>query len=465
MKRSINNFFIPILITGLGLIVANRTIAQTFTTLHSFSHADGAFPLAGLILSGNTMYGTANVGGTNSSGAVFAINTDGTGFTNLYTFTPAPFFAYANSDGAFPKAGLVLSGNTLYGTTDGGGTNGIGVVFTVKTDGTDFTNLHTFAGGDGVQPDAGLLLSGNTLYGTASGGGTNNNGTIFAVNTDGTGFTNMHTFSATVYNGSFFVNSDGANPLAGLVLSGNTLYGTTRIGGTNGNGTVFAINTDGTGFTDVHSFTGSNGGGAPVAGLILSGNSLYGTTAGGGTNDNGTVFAINTDGTDFTNLHSFTGNDGANPEAGLILSRNTLYGTTSYGGTNGAGTVFAINTDGTGFATLYSFTAGSTSVTNRDGANPQAGLTLYGNALYGTAQGGGTNGWGTVFSLSLPQPLQLSITLSGTNVVLTWPTNFTGYTLQSTPTLAPPVFWNTVSGQFAVTNPISGTQMFYRLSQ
>ena len=66
--------------------------------------------------------------------------------------------------------------------------------------------------------------------------------------------------------------------------------------------------------------------------------------------------AVNTDGTGFTILHSFTGgSDGADPFAGLILSGNTLYGTARFGGSSGNGTVFAVNTDGTGFTTLYSF--------------------------------------------------------------------------------------------------------------
>jgi len=70
---------------------------------------------------------------------------------------------------------------------------------------------------------------------------------------------------------------------------------------------------------------------------------LYGTTPYGGASGGGTVFAINTDGTGFRNLHSFTGgSDGANPFAGLILSGNTLYGTASSGGSSGSGTVFSI---------------------------------------------------------------------------------------------------------------------------
>jgi uncharacterized repeat protein (TIGR03803 family) len=152
-------------------------------------------------------------------------------------------------------------------------------------------------------------------------------------------FTSLYNFTQI----SNQTNSDGANPYAGLILSGNTLYGTTSFGGNSGNGIVFAVNTDGTGFTNLYNFTGGNDGANPYAGLILSGNTLYGTTDGGGSSDDGTVFAVNTDGTGFTNLYTFIGgNDGAAPAAGLILSGNTLYGTAYYGGSSDDGTVFSL---------------------------------------------------------------------------------------------------------------------------
>ena len=214
----------------LGLVLALGPLsaaAQTFSTLHSFTGGnDGAFPRADLVLSGNTLYGTANSGGSAGTGTVFKVNTDGTGFTTLYSFT-------GTNDGANPVAGLVLSGNTLYGTTSSGGSAGTGTVFKVNTDGTGFLTLYSFSGGnDGASPEAGLVLSGNTLFGTAFGGGSAGNGTVFKVNTDGTGFLTLYSFTG---------GNDGAFPAAGLVLSGNTLYGTTSSGGSADLGTVFAL--------------------------------------------------------------------------------------------------------------------------------------------------------------------------------------------------------------------------------
>ena len=169
-------------------------------------------------------------------------------------------------------------------------------------------------------------------------------------------FKTLHSFTPTSPYGNS--NSDGAAPYAGLITnsSGTILYGTAYQGGSSGNGTVFAVNTDGTGFTNLHSFTYSSDGAGPYAGLIRSGKTLYGTAQQGGTWYDGTLFAVNTDGAGFTNLHSFAGGDGAIPNGGLILSGNTLYGTAAGGGSSGKGSVFAVHTDGTGFTNLHSFT-------------------------------------------------------------------------------------------------------------
>jgi uncharacterized repeat protein (TIGR03803 family) len=316
-----------------------------------------------------------------------------------------------------------------------------------------FSNLWTFTGANGSSPDSDLVLSSNILYSSTDGGGSNDDGTLFSIHTDGTGFTNFYNFSG----------KDGDEP-NGMVLSGNRLYGTTYAGGTNGDGSIFAINTDGSGFTNLFSFANYNGY-FPLGNLILSGNTLYGTTLMGGIKGYGEVFAINTDGSGFTNLFSFTnGIDGINPAAGLVLSGHTLYGTADSGGAKNSGAVFSINTSGTGFTTLYSFTNGP------DGSSPASGVLLSGNTLYGTANGGGTNGTGTIYSLGVPLPPAMTIGISGTNLIISWPTNVATYTLISGTNLNSSAGWNTVpaspaviNGHNTVTNPIAGKQMFFLL--
>jgi len=174
---------------------------------------------------------------------------------------------------------------------------------------------------------------------------------------------------------SFGTNVMGLNPHAPLVQGPDgTLYGTTEQGGSANQGQVFKANPDGSGYTVLKDFTGSDGAN-PDAGLVLSGRTLYGTTAGGGTNNSdGTVFAVNTDGSGFTVLKEFNGDDGSAPYGGLILSGNTLYGTTTFGGANGFGTVFQINTDGTGFSVVMYCVEG-------DGAHPYGSLDLKSEGL------------------------------------------------------------------------------------
>ena len=108
---------------------------------------------------------------------MFAVSTNGSNFTVLHTFTALSGSADTNGDGGYPQAGLVLSDNTLYGTAPIGGPNGNGTVFSVSTNGSNFIVLHTFSAvvtnhfgyytnSDGARPYAGLIISGSTLYGT-----------------------------------------------------------------------------------------------------------------------------------------------------------------------------------------------------------------------------------------------------------------------------------------------------------
>src|SRR5437660_788351 len=130
MRSVKNRLAVPVLIAALGLILTGRMTAQTFTTLHNFDDEEGANPYGALTLSGNTLYGAAAQGGSAGVGTVFSLRTDGTAFTNLHNF------AGHTNDGAWPYGSLILSGDTLYGTTQYGGGSDNGAVFAVGTDGT-----------------------------------------------------------------------------------------------------------------------------------------------------------------------------------------------------------------------------------------------------------------------------------------------------------------------------------------
>lgn len=474
---------LPSLFAVLSFLLPGLATSQTCTALYDFTatpdyvprtNCDGSIPEAGLLLLGNTLYGTASGGGASGNGTLFKVNIDGSGFANLHSFTYSG--SGSNSDGYTPTAGLIQSGNTLYGSANAGGTLGNGTLFKINTDGSSFTTLHNFTGTDGRYLAAGLVVSGNTLYGAAFSGGSAGNGTLFKINTDGSGFIVLHQFStADIYG----FNNDGTGPQGSLILSGDTLYGTASSGGSARSGTIFSIKTNGTGFTTLYTFSplSSNpwtnyDGACPGNGLLLSGDTLYGTACQGGGLGHGTLFKLKTNGTAFATLHHFAGspNDGASPNATLLLSGSTLYGTADSGGSSGSGTAFKMNTDGSGFTTLHHFSAISTySSPNAEGASPTGQLILSGDTLYGTAAYGGKSGNGTVFAISLGSP-KLTIIPSGGNVMLFWPTNDTTLTLQSTTDLASP--WAAISqspvainGQNSVTLPTSGAKRFFRLSR
>jgi uncharacterized repeat protein (TIGR03803 family) len=274
------------------------------------------------------------------------------------------------------------------------------------------TTLVSFNGRDGINPISALIQAkdGN-LYGTTADGGANGSGTVFKITTSGA-LTTLYSFS----NNSAFTNSDGANPEAALIQGKDgDLYGTCYQGGVNGWGTVFKITTSGA-LTILYSFSGYPiDGGFPAAGLVQGrdGN-LYGACSAGGANGWGTVFKITTSGA-LTTLYTFsapsstsTNADGADPQAGLIQGKDgDLYGTCEEGGTSALGTVFKITTSGA-FTTLHSFS-------DAEGIAPLAGLVQGKDGdLYGTTQFGG-NGSGTVFKITTSGVLTVLYTFGFTD--------------------------------------------------
>jgi len=438
---------------------ADPALDVSFSALRHFTNdINGFWPEAPVIGFGNRLYGTT-VTHNPGAGTVFALNPDGTGFTLLKTFNGGV------TEGGNPYAGLIASGDTLYGTVSSGGTGFRGAVFAIKTNGTGFSLLRSFTttsgplstNVDGANPQAGLALSGDTLYGVAQTGGNFGAGTVFSLKTNGSAFTTLHHFPA--IQGISETNSQGAKPVSSLVVAGDTLYGVAVSGGNLGYGTVFTLKTNGTGFGTLRHFNGTDGF-FPQA-LILSGNILYGTTS-------GTLFAMSTNGTGFTNLASFAAPGRGNPYGPIALSGDRIYGATASGGTGDRGTVYSVRTNGTGFVTLHQFPATSgLSTTNSDGAIPR-GVSLFGNALYGAAQVGGNWGYGTVFRLSFPPPV-LTIVPAGTNVLLKWPASPGGFSLQTATNLAAPIWINNpsvpvvASGQNTVTNHNTSPQSFFRL--
>ncbi len=365
-----------------ALVAAQTPPAATFAVLHSFKGTGGEYPLSAVIMdaSGN-LYGTTSEGGLHGNGTVYKVTPSGEEVV-LHSFKGG------RSDGAFPIASLVRdnTGN-LYGTTTDGGAAGFGTVFKVAEDGAE-TVLHSFgeSADDGRYPSAGLVRdSAGNLYGTTEDGGALGFGTIFKVTESGEE-TVLHSFAGNP--------TDGQYPIANLTRDANgNLYGTTELGGSANDGTVFKLDAAGS-ETLLFNFEGGSTGANPFGGVIRdSSGNLYGAAT-YGAHGVGLVFKLSPLGVE-TVLHKFTGGtDGAYPSAGVIRdSSGNLFGTAEFGGDFGAGVVFEVSSSGT-FSTVHSF-SGS------DGADILTGLLLdsAGN-LYGTATEGGANGQGTVFKLS-----------------------------------------------------------------
>jgi uncharacterized repeat protein (TIGR03803 family) len=343
---------------------------------------DGARPYGALVRdkAGN-LYGTTNEGGgACNSGTVFKLAPTGQE-TILHRFR-------GGADGAHPFAGLVRASNgTFYGTTPEGGASNSGTVFKVTAKGKE-SIVYSFSGGaDGAQPNGALITDAEgNLYGTTQHGGAHNSGTVFKLDPAGK--------ETVLY--AFTGGTDGNTPMAELVRddAGN-FYSTTVYGGTAKAGVVFKLDPGGN-ETVLHSFRNEQDGAFPESGLILDkvGN-LYGTTFLAGPYGSGNVFKITVSGKEKV-LHLFSmPTDGNGPMARLTKGPNgILYGTTYYGGVSNSGSVFQLNSDGTE-TVLHSFTMAE------DGAYPYAGLIRdkQGN-LYGTAEAGGEPRLGVVFKIS-----------------------------------------------------------------
>jgi uncharacterized repeat protein (TIGR03803 family) len=320
-------------------------------------------------------------------------------YTVLYKFTGN------TSQGPEPGGPLVLdSAGNLYGTTFFGGDYtcdsplGCGTVFRLNAAGK--LASVSLNGSDGQGPVGGVLLDNvGNAFGTASTGGDLNCnsgagcGTVYKVNRSGV-LSAFYTFTG----------PDGDQPLGGLITMGGKLFGVTGEGGSNNQGTVFSLDSSGS-ESVLHSFTGGADGSIPDARLVAdSSGNLYGTTASGGAPGFGVAFQVATSNDQETVLHVFTGPpfDAYAPSGILAMgSDGSIYGTSTFGGNGtadycdqfGCGAIFKL-TPSQGSWTeslLYSFQGAA------DGAFPGGVVIDQAGNLYGTTSSGGDLSCGTPF--------------------------------------------------------------------
>ena len=224
-------------------------------------------------------------------------------------------------------------------------------------------------------------------YGMAWYGGPNNGGAVYRIEADGSTFTVLHEFGA---------GTDGSQAPCGLMLGADGwLYGTTQVGGTNGEGILFKISTAGD-YVVIYNFGPQTlqGAGYPSGPLVqdAEGN-LYGTL-GGGTSQSpyGAVFKLTAAGT-FKLLHVFAdAGDGNYPDALVIAADGVVFGTTAYTHGTYGGTLFSLGRDGK-FQVLHTFDCAS------DGCQPYGRLVTNGSGvIFGAAPLGGFLNNGTIYA-------------------------------------------------------------------
>jgi uncharacterized repeat protein (TIGR03803 family) len=396
------------------------------------------------------LYGSRLTGGANGSGDVFRTEEDGSGFTPLHEF---PAMA---GDGESPDALLLASDGMLYGGTISGGTGGLfgdyGVLYRMNTDGSGYTILRELnSQSDGTEMAGALLQDTNgVLYGALRNGGTatsEGNGTVFKMNTDGSNFTVLHIFTNSVIVPSSIDGWDPEDPL--IEGPDHLLYGTTHEGGTAGSGTVFRIGKDGSAYQIIWHFQNDGTGSHPESRLLYGSDGyLYGTTLDSSPSTGATIYKLKPDGTVYQVLGRF---GGAHLRQGALLEMpdGLLYGTASDGGRPipPSGYLYRIAKDGSDFEVLYEFPG-----TASDGQSPWGGfLKGRDGALYGTTLAGGTNGAGVIYELAQAgAPINPPVTLFPLLVTAsnTLQLSFTGlplgqYEIQGTDQL--PSGWQTLT--------------------
>jgi uncharacterized repeat protein (TIGR03803 family) len=369
--------------------------AQTETVLHTFNPStsvDGAQPEASLTFHDGNLYGTTETGGSLGYGVVFALSPNGSGGWNEAVLHEFSLGEITPGDGGFPTSNVIFdNAGNIYGTTMFGGPGNCGdcgTVFELTPSGMSwtFTTLYTFAGGsDGLHPQSGLIMDAvGNLYGTTSGGGANNTGAVFELSPSGSGWTEKVIYAPPT--------NDSIGMYAGLTMdAAGNLFGASGQ-------TVFELSPNGSGgwnSTVLHTFLpgsalGFDAESTPV--LDQSGN-LYGTTAYGGVDNNGTVYKLANGTWQETVLYGGNKVTGGLLWGGVVLdAAGNIYGTAQTGGLDSGeclytcGTVFELSPAGGGTylqTTLFQFNF-------LDGANPMASLILdSAGKLYGTGESGG----------------------------------------------------------------------------
>jgi uncharacterized repeat protein (TIGR03803 family) len=306
--------------------------SHTIKTLVSFNNANGDKPRGALIRDTNgNLYGITSGGGQFGDGTVFELP------AGSFVIKTLASFSIIDLNGYHPTALIRDSSGNFFGTTQAGGTFGLGTVFELPAGSHTIKALASFdgSGAEGKNPSGLIRDSHGNLFGTAASGGASNDGTVFELPAG----------SNTIRALASFHGFDGASPLAGVIRdSSGNLFGTVELGGLFGEGAVFKLPAGSHSIVRLASFNRTNGERPRGALIEDSSGNFFGTTSEGTSFNDGTVFELPAGSHTIKTLATFDGTKGAKPFAGLVRdSKGNLYGTTTAGGNNGVGTVFEVS--------------------------------------------------------------------------------------------------------------------------
>jgi surface protein/uncharacterized repeat protein (TIGR03803 family) len=414
-----------------GTITFRLEAAPTYTDLIDLTGVDGDYPgdssESPMLLNpaDGTFYGVTFAGGASDNGVFYNYDPSTNTYTDIFDFTGDS----GDYSGKEPEASLALHDNKIYGMTDDRNANydGYGNIFEYNLGTHTYTNKINFTGIDGDYPGGknvwmnGMTYYNGFFYGLTALGGANDAGVLFKWNPVSNTYIDEHDFTS----------GTGMEPFSSLTLVGDMLYGVTQEEDMtySGKGVLFSYNPSTDTYSDEIHLTGVDGDypGSSFNGSLLNVNGiLYGAANMGGSTDAGVLFSWDPDTNAYTNLYEFEDGDedGYYPVGPLSLGPDgKIYGMTWSGGEAYSGVIFQWDMDTSTYTNEYEFLG-------TDGGGSEGTMTLgYDNKFYETTDGYGANGYGNVFSFTMPTWGSYK-TLSG--IAITHPANKLSYSTRDT---------------------------------
>lgn len=339
-------------------------------------------------------YGTTYLGGADNYGSLYKVHPNGSKHTILANFV--------GNNGLTPSQQPVFSadGNFLFGTTSQAGSAGSGTIYQYDMTTGVLATIGSFTGKTGTTPQAPPILVGDILYGVTGQSGANGVGTIWAFDSKNhaAGVKVLHHFEGG--------KTDVATPFGALTFNpqDGLLYGMAFNGAANDQGGIFSIRPDGSNYTLRASFSQATGGAPQMGALLLASDGyMYGNGWMGGANNDGTIFKFDPATSSITPIFNYTNETGTMPYGGVSESPSGswLYAATWKGGKNGIGTLVAVKKDGSESKVLINFNKNT-------GGLSTGGVTLDSTGKYimavGTAKG--KHNIGTLISVEIPKSVQ-----------------------------------------------------------